>query len=171
MIQCEMQLKAMDSEMPTLNDVYQKFGEVAEMGQLLETELGNMLLLTRGIEADLIVNANPERALDIYNRIDRLTLGQLIRSLNDETQSIDKIETTLSTALQERNRLCHAFYREHNFRRNSDEGRALMLTDLESIHDRLLQAYKAVMRLNGIDLDALVDTGGEGDMPTIHVPI
>jgi hypothetical protein len=157
--------------MATLNDVYRKFGEVAEAGQLLETELGNMLLLTRGIEADLIINPNPERALDIYNRIDRLTLGQLIRNLNDKTQSINKIEAVLSIALQERNRLFHAFYREHNFRRNSDEGRALMLTDLEAIHDKLLQAYKAVMHLNGIDLDALVDTVGEHDMPTIHVPI
>jgi hypothetical protein len=157
--------------MATLNDVYRKFGEVAEAGQLLETELGNMLLLTRGIEADLIINPNPERALDIYNRIDRLTLGQLIRNLNDKTQSINKIEAVLSIALQERNRLFHAFYREHNFRRNSDEGRALMLTDLEAIHDKLLQAYKAVMHLSGIDLDALIDTVGEHDMLTIHVPI
>jgi hypothetical protein len=30
--------------MPTLNEVYRKFGEVAEAAQLLETELGNMLI-------------------------------------------------------------------------------------------------------------------------------
>jgi hypothetical protein len=36
---------------------------------------------------------------------------------------------------------------QHNFRRNSEEGRARMLDDLESIHDTLLHAYKAVMLL------------------------
>jgi hypothetical protein len=33
--------------MLTLDDVYSKFGEAAEAAQLLETELGNMLLLVR----------------------------------------------------------------------------------------------------------------------------
>ena len=37
--------------MPDLNEVYRKFGEVAEAAQLFETELGNLLLLEKGIEA------------------------------------------------------------------------------------------------------------------------
>jgi hypothetical protein len=41
-----------------------------------------------------------------------------------------------------------------------------MLNDLESIHDTLLEAYKAVMLLSGIDLDAVI-----GQLPTSHVPI
>jgi hypothetical protein len=42
-----------------------------------------------------------------------------------------------------------------------------MLEDLESIHSTLLDAYKAVLALSGIDLDALVDM----KLPTRHVPI
>jgi hypothetical protein len=30
--------------MPTLDDIYRKFGEVSEAAQLVETELGTMLL-------------------------------------------------------------------------------------------------------------------------------
>jgi len=46
-----------------------------------------------------------------------------------------------------------------------------MLKDIESIHDALLQTYKAVMLLSGVDLDALVDAAGEYNHPTRHVRI
>ena len=59
------------------------------------------------------------------------------------------------------------FTREHNFRRNSDEGRALMLQDLEGIHSALLDAYKAVLALSGVDLDAASGM----QLPTRHLPI
>jgi hypothetical protein len=59
--------------MPALDEVYRKFGEVAEAAQLL----------------------------------------------------------LLANALAERNQPFHSFYRKHNFRRNSKEGRAKMLEDLD----------------------------------------
>jgi hypothetical protein len=43
----------------TLDDVFRKFGESAEAAQLLETELGTMLLLIRGTEEKLITEPNP----------------------------------------------------------------------------------------------------------------
>ena len=45
-----------------------------------------------------------------------------------------------------------------------------MLTDLESLHDTLLKAYKAVMLLSGVDLDALATTD-QPNPPTRRVPI
>jgi hypothetical protein len=157
--------------MPTLDDVYRKFGETAEAAQLLETDLGTKLILIRGAEENLLTEPNPERASDIFDTINRNTLGQLLKGLNGKNQSLDALEALLSNALQERNRLFHSFYRHHNFRRNSDEGRALMLKDMESIHDTLLRAWKAVMLLSGVDLDALVNSGVEHTPPTRHVPI
>src|ERR1035437_6396379 len=41
----------------------------------------------------------------------------------------------------------HSFYRLHNFRRNSDEGRKLMLSDLDSIHDTLLRSEEQTSEL------------------------
>jgi hypothetical protein len=157
--------------MPTLDDVYRKFGETAEAAQPLETELGNRLLLVRGVEDDLITEPNPKLASDLYEKINRLTLGQLLRNLNDTPLSLNALETILSNALQERNRLFHSFYRHHYFRRNSDEGRAVMLKDLDSIHSMLIDAYKAAMLLSGVDLDALVEAAGDFNGPTRHVPI
>ena len=144
------------SAMPTLDDVYRKFGEVAEAAQLLETELGTMLFAARCMDEDLIENKDPLRASHILGSVNRQTLGQLLKALDNHTQSLDTLDSLLSKALQERNHLFHSFYRKHNFRRNSDEGRSLMLQDLEAIHSAVFDAYKAILKLNGVDLDAMV---------------
>lgn len=153
--------------MPTLDDVYCKFGFTAEAAQLLETQLGNMLLSHHVIEDDLIGGNDPERARAIWNSINRQTLGQLLKNLNNRTQSLDGLNDLLLNAIKARNRLFHSFYSSHNFRRNSEEGRLIMLQDLEIVHTALLDAYKAVLLLEGIDLETMV----LGDLPTDHLPI
>src|SRR5688572_12314548 len=120
--------------MPTVDDVYRKFGEASEAAQLLETEIGNLLLMTGAIDADLLEHPDPARGSEIYNSINRKTLGQLFKSLKDSSYSVSELEELLSGALAARNRLAHSFYREHNFRRNSEKGRSIMMDDLESIH-------------------------------------
>jgi len=42
-----------------------------------------------------------------------------------------------------------------------------MMKDLEAIHEKVLEAYKAVMLLSGIDLDKLTMDA----LPTRHVPL
>jgi hypothetical protein len=154
--------------MPTLDDVYWKFGYAAEAAQLLETELGTILLILHGIvEENLVDQPDPNRAAELFSKIDKHTLGQLITKLKAKNQSIANLEDVLVKALDERNRLFHSFYRQHNFRRNSDDGRQRMLDDLESIHKTLLDAYKTVMLLSGVDLDKLSAT----ELPTKHLPI
>ena len=154
--------------MPTLDDVYCKFGYAAEAAQLLETQLGNMLLDHHIIEDNLIDAKNPERARAVLDSINRRTFGQLLKSLNNQTQSLDKLNDLMLKALDERNRLFHSFYLSHNFRGNSEQGVLVMLQDLEAIHTALLDAYKAVLLLDGIDLDAVTDVG---ELPTKHLPI
>jgi hypothetical protein len=153
--------------MPSLDAVYRRFGEVAEAAQLLETELGNIVLAAGLVEADLIRKPNKDLASAIFKRINRQTLGQLLKSAGSHIKTAPELEALLLSALDERNRLAHSFYRQHNFRRNSDEGRAIMISDLEAIHETLLNAYQAVLALSGIDLEAL---SGQ-PLPNKHVPI
>jgi hypothetical protein len=155
--------------MPTLDDVYQKFGFVAEAAQLLETELGSLLLMHVGVEENLISVPNPALASELYEKIDKHTLGQLITKLKAKDKGIASLEGELGTALDERNRLFHAFYRQHNLRRNSDAGRQVMLDDLESMHETLLSAYKTVMLLQGVDLDKMSVDAAEA--LTQHFPL
>ncbi len=153
--------------MPTLDDVYRKFGEASEATQIIETTLNTMLLKSRLMDEGLLENNDPTRAMDILESVNRQTLGRLLKNLKNHTQSLDVLEGLLSRALQERNRLFHSFYREHDFRRNSDEGRAVMMEDLESIHSVLLEAIKALLVLGGVDVDA----EAEMKLPTPHLPI
>jgi hypothetical protein len=157
------------STVPALDEVYRKFGETAEAAQLLETELGTMLLTIRASDKGLFGQPNQTLAEEILRTIDRQTLGQLLKNLKGRNQSFDGLESLLWNALEERNRLFHSFYRQHNFRRNCDEGRELMLRDLGAIHDALLNAYQAVMLLSGVDLKAMAAT--PPTLPTRHVPI
>ena len=152
--------------MPTLDDVYRKFGEVSEAAQLLETELGNILLSVRGFENGLFSKMDQEIAAAILEKVNRSTLGQLVKAVGSAAASPEAIEKTFALALKERNRLAHDFYREHNFRRNTDEGRDIMLKDLEQMHEHIITAYKAAFAMSGIDLDRIVAA-----MPTKHVPI
>jgi hypothetical protein len=153
--------------MPKLDDVYWKFGFAAEAAQLLETELGNRLIEHGIVEENLVNQRNPTRAADLFRQINHHTLGQLIIKLKTKNQSIPNLEGVLTKALDERNRLFHSFYRQHNLSRNSDEGRQRMLDDLEAIHSTLLNAYKAVLLLSGGDVDKLSAI----ELPTKHLPI
>ena len=153
--------------MPSLEDVYQKFGFASEAAQLLETELGTILLITGAVEQNLIETQDPDAANTLYRNINRKTLGQLLKGVKNTSVSVEHLEELLSKALKERNRLTHSFYRQHNFRRNSEDGCQVMLDDLENIHEALLEAYKAVMLLSGVDLDNI----SPSKAPTGHVPL
>jgi hypothetical protein len=160
-------VKGEEDAVPALEDVYQKFGFAAKAAQLLETELGTMLLQHRCLAECLLAASDPARAADVLSSVNRHTLGQLLKSLNNRTQSLDALSYLMSAALRERNRLFHSFYRDHNFRRNSDEGREIMLSDLKAIHCSLLNAYIALLAASSVDIDHLAGI----KLPTCHLPI
>lgn len=179
--------------MPTLDEVYTKFGEVSEAAQLLETEIGTLLLASRVNDFVSLTDDPTDNTLDSpfvvdsvaarknLDEINASTLGRLIIAFGRSHARPEQFdELGLSAALKERNRLAHHFYRQHNFRRNSDAGRVIMMQDLESMHDTILEAYKVVNLISGIDLDALVAAQPEApkteglpvdDRPAFHLPI
>ena len=157
--------------MPDLNEVYRKFGEVAEAAQLLETELGNLLLWEKGMEADLLFKPDPVLAKDIYGKLNRLTTGQLLKELKKFEKSLENLEADIRKALDERNKLFHSFYRKHNFRRNSSEGCQIMLDELEEMHDTILDAYMKLLQLSGFDLSDTDRHKLSQALPTQHLNI
>ena len=153
--------------MPSLDDVYRKFGEVSEAAQFLETELGNILLTIEAADSGLFFAERQEEAREILRRINKGTLGQILKKIDQKNRSFEHAADLFAGALAERNRLSHSFFRKHNFRRNSSEGRGIMLEDLESIHEKLLKAYKVALAISGIDLDSLHLPG----LPTKHLDL
>ena len=153
--------------MPSLDDVYRRFGEVSEAAQLLETELGNMLLHIEGAAANLFSGDRPEEARKILRRVNKKTLGQLVKSIRGKNQSLEHAAELFTGAISERNRLSHSFFRQHNLRRNSPKGCGIMLEDLESIHDTLLGAYILALAIRGVDLSSPQVPG----LPTKHLEL
>ena len=141
--------------MPNLNDVYRKFGEVAEAAQLVETELGNLAFWRQATQAGLLAESNSALAKQLLDKVNKQTSGQLVKQLERRGHSYAEIEADLAKALIERNRLFHSYYREHNLRRNSSSGCQVMLDDLKRMHDTILKAYKGVLLLSGVDLEIL----------------
>jgi hypothetical protein len=140
--------------MPSLEALYAKFGVTAEAGQLLETELGN-LLISDAIELHGFDKVqNKVLAKRILAEIDRKTLGQLIQAFRKRRIVPIEFEKELELALSERNRLNHSFFLEHNLRKLSDEGRQQMVADLDVIHERLFNAYLSTSKLSNIEISA-----------------
>ncbi len=155
------------NERPTLDDVFRKFGETAEAAQLLETELGTLLLDEQATKEGLL-GGDGIRATEIMRSINRDTLGGMVRRAK-VPQSVEEIGVLLESALNTRNRLIHSFYRQHNMRKFSEEGRMIMMHDLETIHMTIFDAYKALALLGGTDLDELAKH--EFTPQTGHLPI
>lgn len=143
--------------MTTLEDVYCKFGVTAEAAQLLELQLGNMLLEINAEAEDLFTFVNDERAMKIVGKVNSYTLGQLLLHLRKSPDLLTSLECQLNHALSERNRLSHHFFRQHNLRRNSDEGCAVMLCDLEAIHIVLLNTFRSLNQLCGVNLENVIN--------------
>ena len=159
--------------MATFQELYAKFGETAEAAQLMEHELGNMLLEIEAEQKNLFTEIDVNRAKELIDNINSHTLGRLLKHLGQQTDLIDPLQAQLQFALAERNRLTHTFFRQHNLRRNSDGGRAKMLEDLEMLHATLLNAVVALMKLRGIDLEAISEELGDAllELPSTHLPI
>ena len=157
--------------MTSLDDVYRKFGEVSEAGQIVETSLGNIVLpmgilpllaLSEQEEEDgskttRFVVVDQAEANRFARSVNKKTFGQLLKAAKPRTEIAPGLDSLLELALKERNRLTHHFYRQHNFRKTTDAGRAIMMADLETIHAVLIEAMKALSLLDGIDLDAMVE--------------
>lgn len=84
--------------MATREDVYRKFGEASEVAQLLETELGTLLLMRKCIGEDLLTSPDRDRATEIYRHVNRQTLGRLIRTPGTTTTWVGDLEQVFTRA-------------------------------------------------------------------------
>ncbi|TCT06530.1 hypothetical protein [Aquabacter spiritensis] len=128
--------------MATRNELYAKFGITAEAAQLFETELGTLLLCARGLESGWHVVPDGASGRDLLRDIDRSTLGGLLTKLKRHVEIDDDLSARFASALAARNRLNHGFYERHNFKIQTDEGRDVMMADLEALHEELFTAWQ-----------------------------
>lgn len=128
--------------MATRNELYAKFGITAEAAQLFETELGKLLLSVNAIENGWYVAPTPMSARKALDQIEAHTLGRLLGVIKGKVAFDDHLAERFASALTARNRLNHGFYERHNFKIQTDEGRDVMIADLEEFHEELFQVWR-----------------------------
>lgn len=128
--------------MATRDELYAKFGITAEAAQLFETELGTLLLSVNAIENGWHLTPDPMNARKALDQIEAHTLGRLLGVLKGKLAFDDHLAERFASALTARNRLNHGFYERHNFKIQTDEGRYVMIADLEELHEELFQVWR-----------------------------
>lgn len=146
--------------MASRDDVYSKFGITAEAAQLLETSLGTLLLSVQGLQEGWHALPQPEEATAALERIEKSTLGTLLTKLQELVTFEGNLPAFFRSALKTRNRLMHGFYERHNFKIQTDEGRDVMLADLEAMHTELFNAWRVADAMGSIiflRVDSIID--------------
>ena len=144
-----LQLSTQYDEMAERHELYAKYGIAAEAAQLFETELGTLLLCLEGIENGWHISPDGTAARNVLDSIDRKTLGQLLKALKKHTPLDDNIEEQFSSALEARNRLMHGFFEKHNFKIQTESGRAEMIAALNYLHGELFKAWQSAAKISG----------------------
>ena len=143
--------------MATRDELYAKFGITAEAAQLFETELGTLLLFAKGMKGGWHLTPDPDAGRKLLAEIDSHTLGRLLGRVRGEIEFADELEAELLSALKARNLLNHGFYERHNFKIQTDEGRALMVDDLENLHTELFQIWRKLSAITAACMKVMTD--------------
>ncbi len=145
------------------HELYMKFGIAAEAAQLFETELGTLLLGLRALENDWHISPDGAAAREVLDSIDRSTLGRLLNDLRRHLRLDGGLEDLFSSGLKARNQLMHGFFERHNFKIQTQEGRAEMVADLDDLHGELFRAWRSAGKLATIIAEMVRQRGRGGE--------
>ena len=85
----------------------------------------------------------------------------MLRKVRTKSEVAADIEATLREGLRIRNKLCHGFYLRHGNRIPTDEGRDLMMADLEEMHQKLFRAYQLADSMSSLAVQVVLDLNAE----------
>lgn len=133
----KLRLGGLGGTVATREAVYEKFGRTAEAAQLFETDLGSILLALEGGKHGLHISPNPALASDFFEKLNRKTLGQILKAVKERADVAEDVDAIFQHALAARNDLNHGFFEKHNFRIFDDQQRDLMIAELDRLHKQL----------------------------------
>lgn len=119
----------LDDEAYQIKQVYAVFGLASYQAQVLERGLANVLTVAH----TNAVGGNRDAFDAFLEQHLKVTMGRLVTLLGPHVVHDEGLLGNLRAALDERNRLAHRFYREHELDFGSFTGREEMLTDLHGM--------------------------------------
>lgn len=133
-------------------ELYAEFGMVAEKAQVLEFEAGNVALvfLTIFFDKNDITPELTEMFKNIVDDLNHKTFGAMVRQLKKTLNLSDSIIEVIDEALERRNYLTHHFFRTHNFRLFSEEGRKIMMAELKEIQEIIDKAHQMMSTISSL---------------------
>ncbi|MGR3723466.1 hypothetical protein [Abyssibius alkaniclasticus] len=147
--------------MATRDELYAKFGITAEAAQLFEMELGTLLLSVSALENCWYVAPDQAEVRKTLDQIEAHTLGRLLGVLKGKVAFDEHLAERFASALKARNRLNHGFYERHNFKIQTDEGRDLMVADLEKLHEELFGVWRVASGLTSVMAELVIKLRNE----------
>ena len=111
-------------------EIYAFFGLAAYAANLLESSFINWTVALRLGNISAATRQDFDTALGHF---ETKTLGQLIRTTRSLTAVPVDLDSVLTMALSERNRLIHHFFREHAANATHPAGRRVMISELSSM--------------------------------------
>lgn len=103
-----------------------------------------MVNLAVGLRVRGLTGLTAPKVSDVFDRVDRKTLGQLLHDVRRQVQIPDDTERRLAEALGDRNDLFHRFFVEHDVDFGSDPGRGQMIDELRAMTRRLQETDRLV---------------------------
>jgi len=110
------------------NEVWIYYGLAAYYAQLLEKDVLQFVAMLEFVGLSSI---GPGTTQQIFARLDRHTLGQLMRAARTRATIPQHIDDLLSESLEKRNFLIHKFYYHHGLSHLSEAGRRMMVDELQ----------------------------------------
>ena len=147
--------------MATRDEVYSVFGKMAELAQLVETELGTALISYDMFQSDGKPLVDIEEYRRLEEEVNRRTLGSTLRSIKERLGMEGDLESLFRDALKTRNFLAHSFYRHHGFGIDTDAGRDKMIEQLDELRPRLWEAYVAAGSMAQLMVDLVKHVRGD----------
>jgi len=115
-----------------IRDTYAYFGLAVYMAQVLEHGLVNAMLIASIAGGKKLSSADIDAFMD---KKFELTLGRLIRDLRAHITVDDSLAQLLALALEKRNWLAHAYFRERANEIMTEYGRLAMMVELQTARD------------------------------------
>jgi hypothetical protein len=113
-----------------LNEVYRLYGIAAHNCCNIEFRIVSLLLGPKWREAE---DLNPEKVQEIYDKLNRLTLGALLREYKQHFTLTEQQLSLAEDVLEKRNYLTHHFFGNHGKRMQDSKVLEQMISELKSL--------------------------------------
>ncbi|WP_071287728.1 hypothetical protein [Mycolicibacterium llatzerense] len=124
-------------------EVYARFGLTAFKAQVFDHALVNLLTVAGSIDGGM----SSEQVDECFERLFRKTAGGLVTEVSNQSWLDPEDLQICRTAVSERNRLIHRFFRDHAENFMTSRGQQVMLDDLGAIADLIQRADDACQRV------------------------